>query len=77
MFKKNFFKLSVNLKDPKVWKMRKLLVSIKLYTKRGSNYGVERIMIKIIITLLDAYCVPDTVLIRLPVFIYLLLESSR
>ena len=54
--------------------MRKLLVSIKLYTKWGSNYGVEKIMIKII-TFLDAYCVPATVLIRLPILIYLLLES--
>ena len=51
--------------------MRKLLVSIKLYTKWDSNYGVERIMIKTIITLLDAYCVPDTVLISKTSCIYL------
>lgn len=57
--------------------MRKLPVSIKLYTKWGSNYGVERIMMKIIITLLDAYCVPAAVLIGLAIFIYLLLESSQ
>lgn len=58
--------------------MRKLPVSIKLYTKWGSNYGVERIMMKIIITLLDAYCVPAAVpLDLLYLFIYYLKAPSE
>lgn len=43
----------------------------KIIHKMGFNYGVERIMIKTIITLLDAYCVPDTVLISKTSCIYL------
>lgn len=57
--------------------MKKLPVSIKLYTKWGSNYGIERIMMKIIITLLDAYCVPAAVLIGLAIFIYYLKAPSE